>query len=117
MATMEMDPEIEQPQETKTKKKNFLGRLRRNRKKNNQTVRKEEEPAEDLDTTAPVVNDSVEEEDVQPAKMKTVRFPFMDAMKGKVPLRKEKQLTKPPTAKEAAFGGPPRYDWIDIVSE
>mmetsp|Transcript_44104 Transcript_44104/g.134289 ORF Transcript_44104/g.134289 Transcript_44104/m.134289 type:complete len:200 (-) Transcript_44104:1060-1659(-) len=25
-------------------------------------------------------------------------------------------LKKAPTAKEAAFGGPPRYDWIDIVS-
>jgi hypothetical protein len=25
-------------------------------------------------------------------------------------------LDKPPTAREAAFGGPPRYDWMDIVS-
>lgn len=23
-------------------------------------------------------------------------------------------LEKPPTAREAAFGGPPRYDWIDV---
>ena len=25
-------------------------------------------------------------------------------------------LEKPPPAAEAAFAGPPRYDWIDIVS-
>lgn len=24
-------------------------------------------------------------------------------------------VEEPPSAKEAAFGGPPRYDWIDIV--
>jgi hypothetical protein len=26
-------------------------------------------------------------------------------------------LTEPPSARESAFGGPPRYDWIDIVSK
>jgi hypothetical protein len=30
--------------------------------------------------------------------------------------RREIKLDKAPTAREAAFGGPPRYDWIDIVS-
>lgn len=30
--------------------------------------------------------------------------------------RTRKVLSKPPPASEAAFGGPPRYDWIDIVS-
>ena len=25
--------------------------------------------------------------------------------------------TAPPPAREAAFGGPPRFDWIDIVSQ
>jgi hypothetical protein len=24
-------------------------------------------------------------------------------------------LKTPPTARDAAFGGPPRYDWMDIV--
>lgn len=33
-----------------------------------------------------------------------------------VNLQKEVELLKPPTAREAAYGGPPRYDWIDIVS-
>ena len=111
MATMEMDPELEQPQGIKKKKKNLFGRLRR--KKHKEPTKEE---VEDLDTTAEEGNFVNDGEDAEPAKMKTVRFPFMDAMKGKVPLRKEKKLTKPPTAKEAAFGGPPRYDWIDIVS-
>ena len=30
--------------------------------------------------------------------------------------RKEVFLSNPPPASQAAFGGPPRYDWIDIVS-
>jgi len=30
--------------------------------------------------------------------------------------RKEVFLSAPPAARQAAFGGPPRYDWIDIVS-
>lgn len=30
--------------------------------------------------------------------------------------RQEMILEKPPAARESAFSGPPRYDWIDIVS-
>ena len=36
--------------------------------------------------------------------------------RSKLPFREEVALDKAPTAREAAFGGPPRYDWIDIVS-
>ena len=36
--------------------------------------------------------------------------------RNKLPFREEVTLDKAPTAREAAFGGPPRYDWIDIVS-
>jgi hypothetical protein len=50
------------------------------------------------------------------SQMKAVRFPVKDAMKGKVGIRTRKELLKPPSAREAAYGGPPRYDWIDIVS-
>ena len=56
------------------------------------------------------LNDTATEE----AHMKTVRFPANDALK-KVSNNSRRQLEKPPTAREAAFGGPPRYDWIDIV--
>ena len=34
-----------------------------------------------------------------------------------IPAPTRKILERPPTAAEAAFGGPPRYDWIDIVSQ
>jgi hypothetical protein len=37
-------------------------------------------------------------------------------LKSHLPIRETVTLTKPPTAQEAAFGGPPRFDWIDIVS-
>jgi hypothetical protein len=50
-----------------------------------------------------------------PSQMRTVRFPAKDALK-KATTRSRRELTKPPPAREAAFGGPPRYDWIDIVS-
>ena len=46
---------------------------------------------------------------------KAVRFPASDALKT-TPGRSRRELQKPPTAREAAYGGPPRYDWIDIVS-
>lgn len=48
-------------------------------------------------------------------QMRAVRFPVKDALK-KPSGRSRRELTKPPPAREAAFGGPPRYDWIDIVS-
>ena len=47
--------------------------------------------------------------------LKQVRFPVKDAIKS-VAIRQSKVLDKAPTAREAAFAGPPRYDWIDIVS-
>jgi hypothetical protein len=37
-------------------------------------------------------------------------------LKSTLPIRESVTLSKPPTAQEAAFGGPPRFDWIDIVS-
>jgi hypothetical protein len=42
--------------------------------------------------------------------------PRMKQRKSRVPDVREVTLEQAPTAKEAAFGGPPRYDWIDIVS-
>jgi hypothetical protein len=47
--------------------------------------------------------------------LKAVRFPANDALK-KIPASSRRELQKPPPAREAAYGGPPRYDWIDIVS-
>lgn len=36
--------------------------------------------------------------------------------KSKFPHRDQITIDKAPTARESAFSGPPRYDWIDIVS-
>lgn len=36
--------------------------------------------------------------------------------RSKLPFREDVTIEKAPPAREAAFGGPPRYDWIDIVS-
>jgi len=46
--------------------------------------------------------------------LKQVRFPANQATKT-VPIYQRKIVPKAPSAREAAFGGPPRYDWIDIV--
>ena len=48
--------------------------------------------------------------------LKQVRFPVPDAFKT-IAIRQSKVLDKAPTAREAAFRGPPRYDWIDIVRD
>jgi hypothetical protein len=38
--------------------------------------------------------------------------------KNKIPVTKGMvELKQPPSALASAFGGPPRYDWIDIVSD
>jgi hypothetical protein len=37
--------------------------------------------------------------------------------KNPLPVRQKVRLDQAPTARQAAFGGPPRYDWMDIVSE
>ena len=55
-----------------------------------------------------------EESHKQSSSLKQVRFPAKDALKTK-PIYTEKTLLQAPSAREAAFGGPPRYDWIDIV--
>ena len=72
--------------------------------------------ADDTDTI-PINNDikNTSEGEVATSQLKAVRFPASDALKS-TPGRTRWELPKPPTAREAAFGGPPRYDWIDIVS-
>ena len=75
-----------------------------------------------VDDTDPIVNNDnknenvgIKDGEVTPSQLKAVRFPASDALKT-TPGRSRRELQKPPTAREAAYGGPPRYDWIDIVS-
>lgn len=49
----------------------------------------------------------------QTAKLKIIHPKRSKTRKGFKP-RKEVVLEAPPSARDAAFGGPPRYDWIDI---
>jgi hypothetical protein len=40
----------------------------------------------------------------------------MLSVTSKLPIRGKVTLDQAPSARDSAFGGPPRYDWIDIVS-
>lgn len=53
---------------------------------------------------------------VTPPSAKSGDQSTASSRKSKLPFRSEVILDKAPTARESAFGGPPRYDWIDIVS-
>ena len=102
--------------EQNPKKAGFFGRFRRGTTKSNKAVNTSEERDEAVQVYQ--VDEPVQESfrAQEPEKMKHVRFPVKDAMKNKLPIRSEVRFNKPPAAREAAFGGPPRYDWIDIVS-
>lgn len=134
-------------QEVQPKKKGLFGRLRLplgKKKGANEEEQRDPTPspnqksggrnldtpttvAHDADFPAPVAYNKISPEEIanepneRSPQMKAVRFPVSDAMKtnsSKVGTpRGRKELLKPPTAREAAYGGPPRYDWIDIVSE
>lgn len=51
---------------------------------------------------------------VTPPSAKSGDQSTASSRKSKLPFRSEVILDKAPTARESAFGGPPRYDWIDI---
>lgn len=122
--------------EMQPKKKSFFGRLRgRTREKEDtrdQTPSPSEQPAADATSmTSPAAaaaaastpklfaDSNVLNRDNHDTTMKAApRLPEADARKPhkQLPIRKRHELLKPPTAREAAYGGPPRYDWIDIVS-
>lgn len=107
--------------------KGLMGRLRRNKISERSSVKKA--IAASPISTGPVSGQSsVTREGVPVLTSKNVdQFNPSDvhqtepAPKGGVFRRKNRSrqeviLEKPPAAREAAFAGPPRYDWIDIVS-
>lgn len=110
----------------KTKKRGIFGILRRKKKTEEnreqspvipEAKTESREDNEQLDETHTINSaGSVEEKEVA-KPFRTVRFPVHDAQKWHKYKPQEVVLTKPPTALESAFGGPPRYDWIDIVSQ
>ena len=64
------------------------------------------------------VNSPVEEEEEPELQSRTtVVHPRAKANTREISTtQKEQYLEQPPPARQAAFGGPVRYDWIDIVS-
>lgn len=134
--------EDEQPPKQPRKKGGLLGRFRRRRKekqipaapvvadKRDQTP--SPKPVAEVRESSGTPGTDVEDDDDEEGEwvnknkndvavveeresLKQVRFPAADAMKS-IPIRQRKIVPKAPTARESAFGGPPRYDWIDIVS-
>jgi hypothetical protein len=109
----------------KKKKRGLLSILRRKKKSedkreqspvNLEAKAESREDNEQLDETH-TMNSAASAEEKEVAKpFRTVRFPVSDAQKWHKFKPQEVVLLKPPTALESAFGGPPRYDWIDIVS-
>jgi hypothetical protein len=91
------------------KKRGFMGRFRRSRSKQVISSKQQTEPTTDRETTpSPKAQDPVPRESHPDDNTKLRRN------KSKLPFRKEVNLERAPTAREAAFAGPPRYDWIDI---
>lgn len=116
---MAAETELKNVSNPEMKKKGILRhfRFRKNRKDDTPELKPESTARNESPTTMDDnLDTSLDEKNDTPKNaMRAVRFPAKDALK-KTPLRFRRELTKPPTAREAAFGGPPRYDWIDIVS-
>lgn len=78
-----------------------------------------EVPADNRENTpSPPINTQQQEElrVVTPTSTPSSAREIKARKRSKLPFREEITLDKAPTARESAFSGPPRYDWIDIVS-
>jgi hypothetical protein len=96
------------------RKLSFLGRLRTRSISN----KKRGQPLDRLDNSKLATQGEVEaRSNEKPVVTPPPKKKNADSYRrrSKLPFWQEKVLTEAPTAREAAFGGPPRYDWIDIV--
>lgn len=114
--------EIERPRPLKPRplKKGLFQRMRRGSKKHNDTVA-DPTQVNRLVEAAPEASekrqDFTDEMREVASKSKDAKVLKFSTQYHSVSLQKEIELEKPPTARQAAYGGPPRYDWIDIVRE
>ncbi|GKY91609.1 hypothetical protein MPSEU_000132800 [Mayamaea pseudoterrestris] len=93
---------VEQQQQPVKQKRGFMSRLRLPRRKS-RADKREGTPSPQPEADAgrePFVGSPMSNRPKQ--------------RKSRVPDVREVKLDQAPTAREAAFGGPPRYDWIDI---
>lgn len=129
-AVREKEPVREK--ETKSEKKGLISRLRRNKKEGKSTkeAQKDVEPvlAEESRAPSPSKNlppgQSITRDGAPVISSKSKLGKPSDVRNsnrvsvrnGRKIERKSVILDAAPTARDAAFSGPPRYDWIDIVS-
>jgi hypothetical protein len=105
------------PQEQPLKKRGLMSRIRLPRRKSGSKSKPDDKRE---GTPSPPPGFSVR--DASPRKGAAVVTPTNELVprpkqrKSRVPDVKEVTLDSAPTARQAAFAGPPRYDWIDIVS-
>jgi hypothetical protein len=105
-------------------KHGFFQRMRRGRQQQQSTIHEEVEAdpdrvdrlVEDAPYGSETRQDFTNEAREIASKSKDAKVLMFTPKYHSVTLKKEVPLEKPPTAREAAYGGPPRYDWIDIVS-
>jgi hypothetical protein len=103
----------------KKEKKSFMSRLRRSKKetKKDDDRSPSKEPTADAVTREGVPVISSTPEGAHIFKPSDVRQNKQSSVKnGKKMFKKTLILEKAPNARDSAFSGPPRYDWIDIVS-
>ena len=103
----------------KKEKKSFMSRLRRSKKetKKDDDRSPSKEPTADAVTREGVPVISSTPEGAHVFKPSDVRQNKQSSVKnGKKMFKKTLILEKAPNARDSAFSGPPRYDWIDIVS-
>jgi len=100
-------------QEETPRRKSFLSRFRSKRKQEKKKLKQKTRRA-----PSPVSDTSAEKEDDDykyPSRAGKVTLP-VGMGKSKLPYRHYEYISKDaPEARTAAFDGPPRFDWIDIV--
>lgn len=114
--------------ENKPRRKGLLARFKRNKKKQQQQQtktlddddfpidhRQETSSKEGMTSTPPCTPPPIISNSLI-SRGGRVDIPPPLVGQSRLPNRSYVRLEKPPTAREAAFSGPPRYDWIDIVS-
>lgn len=106
---------------SKPRRKGLLSRFKRNKTKQPQSKSLEaEDPVETssdegmMMTTPPCTPPPVSNSLVSRGGRVDIPPPLVG--QSRLPTRSFVKIEQPPTAREAAFSGPPRYDWIDIVS-
>jgi hypothetical protein len=107
------------PEQAKGQKKvGFFSRFSRGRRSKRDVAdkKREQTPSPASESPPSVVSTGDGGEDYKyPSRAGQVAIP-PGARNSRLPKREHVPLQKPPTARESAFSGPPRYDWIDIVS-